>query len=132
MSPVTFQIPGLTAANHSFDLPLSYDVPEGEIIKVFAREVVATERKDQDLPYLVFFQGGPGSGAPRPEAHSGWLKRATEAYRVLLLDQRGTGLSTPVSFQTLSRFPSPQTQAEYLTHFRADNIVRDAEADLPP
>ena len=37
---------------------------------------------------------------------------------MLLLDQRGTGRSTPVS---------GRERAEYLTHFRADSIVRDAE-----
>jgi len=37
---------------------------------------------------------------------------------VLLLDQRGTGRSTPVT---------GRESATYLTHFRADNIVRDAE-----
>jgi pimeloyl-ACP methyl ester carboxylesterase len=49
-------------------------------------------------------------------------------YRVLLLDQRGTGLSTPVTHQTLARFAAPQAQADYLKQFRAGNIVRDAEA----
>ena len=44
---------------------------------------------------------------------------------MLLLDQRGTGRSTPVG----SEIPgdSPEAQAAYLTHFRADSIVRDAE-----
>jgi len=32
-----------------------------------------------------------------------WLKRALEEYRVLLLDQRGTGRSTPANRQTLAR-----------------------------
>jgi pimeloyl-ACP methyl ester carboxylesterase len=54
-----------------------------------------------------------------------WWDRALKDYRLLLLDQRGTGRSTPVG-----ELPdmSPQEQAEYLTHFRADSIVRDAEA----
>jgi pimeloyl-ACP methyl ester carboxylesterase len=47
---------------------------------------------------------------------------------VLLLDQRGTGLSSPVTYQTLARFDSPQAQADYLKHFRADSVVRDAES----
>src|SRR4051794_14644357 len=42
-----------------------------------------------------------------------------------MLDQRGTGRSTPVG--TLPGL-APAEQAEYLTHFRADSIVRDAEA----
>lgn len=45
----------------------------------------------------------------------------------MLLDQRGTGLSTPANRQTLVRRGGPAEQADYLTHFRADAIVRDAE-----
>jgi pimeloyl-ACP methyl ester carboxylesterase len=55
------------------------------------------------------------------------LKRALQEYRVLLLDQRGTGRSTPVNYQTLARFATPGEQADYLKDFRADSIVRDAE-----
>ena len=47
-------------------------------------------------------------------------------YRVLLLDQRGTGRSTPVG-RTIPG-DTAEAQAAYLTHFRADSIVRDAEA----
>ena len=43
---------------------------------------------------------------------------------MLLLDQRGTGRSTPVG--TLPGL-SPEQQAEYLKLHRADSIVRDAE-----
>ncbi|MGZ7328856.1 alpha/beta fold hydrolase, partial [Streptococcus pyogenes] len=46
--------------------------------------------------------------------------------RVLLLDQRGTGLSSPVNHQTLAHL-TPAEQADYLSHFRADSIVKDAE-----
>ena len=53
-----------------------------------------------------------------------WLERALEDYRVLLLDQRGTGRSTPVG---ALEGMSAQEQADYLKHFRADGIVRDAE-----
>ena len=47
---------------------------------------------------------------------------------MLLLDQRGTGLSSPVTAQSLRSIGYARAQAEYLRHFRADNIVRDAEA----
>jgi len=88
---------------------------------------VATSRENDALPWLVFLQGGPGFGSPRPEENSGWLKQALQEYRVLLLDQRGTGLSTPVTHQTLTRFTSPVVMADYLKLFRADAIVQDAE-----
>lgn len=47
---------------------------------------------------------------------------------MLYLDQRGTGLSTPVSATTLSLKGTPEQQASYLLHFRADSIVQDCEA----
>lgn len=127
MKQATHRIPGLVMHEHRFELPIDYADP-ARTLSVYAREVVAPGREDAHLPYLVYFQGGPGSAAPRPTAATGWLGRALQDYRVLLLDQRGTGLSTPVTAQTLVHLGSAQAQADYLMHFRADNIVRDAEA----
>ena len=111
---------------HTFEVPLDYSQPQAQTISVFAREVVDLARQNDDLPWLVYFQGGPGFPSPRPYSRSGWLKRALQQYRVLLLDQRGTGNSTVISHQTLAHMSAPE-QAEYLSNFRADNIVRDAE-----
>ena len=122
----THRLPGLALADHVFELPLDYSNP-GRTIRVFVREVLAPGKEKLDLPCAIFFQGGPGSGSPRPATSSGWIKRMAQEYRVLLLDQRGTGLSTPVTAQSLAGL-APEAQAEYLRHFRADNIVRDAEA----
>jgi len=47
---------------------------------------------------------------------------------MLFLDQRGTGLSSSLSASTLGLRGDDSVQTEYLKHFRADNIVRDAEA----
>jgi pimeloyl-ACP methyl ester carboxylesterase len=124
----SYHLLGMALTNRTFTVPLDHAEPQGNTLTVFAREVRAREREGEDLPYLVFFQGGPGSSSPRPETRSGWLKRTLEEYRVLLLDQRGTGLSSPVSFQTLSSLDSPEAQARYLSYFRADAIVADAEA----
>lgn len=41
--------------------------------------------------------------------------------------QRGTGLSTPLSVSSMSQFKSADELADFLKHFRADNIVNDAE-----
>jgi len=112
---------------HYFELPLDYQAKGGQQIQVFAREVVDLAKDSQELPWLIYFQGGPGFPSPRVSGESGWIKRALQNYRVLLLDQRGTGNSTVISNETLAHL-SPEQQAEYLTHFRADNIVRDAEA----
>lgn len=120
-------LPGIVLTDHEFRVPLDHTQPNVESISVFGREVVAGDKEKTDLPWLVFFQGGPGIEAPRPEDKSGWLKRALQEYRVLLLDQRGTGRSTPINYQTLARFATPREQADYLKNFRADSIVRDAE-----
>jgi pimeloyl-ACP methyl ester carboxylesterase len=113
--------------DHEFLVPLDYDRPEAARITVFAREVVAPGKENDRLPWLLFLQGGPGFPAMRPNGPNGWLKRALKEFRVLLLDQRGTGLSTPMTHQTLAQFETAQQQAEYVRLFRADNIVRDAE-----
>jgi len=49
-------------------------------------------------------------------------------YQVLCLDQRGTGLSTPITASTLGLRGDDDVQAQYLSSFRADSIVRDCEA----
>ena len=99
-------------------MPLDHARPDGEQITIFAREVADPDGRDK--PFLVYLQGGPGYEAPRPTDPGGppWLERALKDYRVLMLDQRGTGRSTPVF---------GARPAEYLMHFRADSIVRDAE-----
>ncbi len=126
---LTYRQPGLVLTDRTFSVPLDHAAPDGEQIEVFAREVVAPDKAaaGTDLPWLLFFQGGPGFGAPRPLGPDGWLERALASYRVLLLDQRGTGRSTPATRQTLARLGTPRAQADYLAHFRADSIVRDAE-----
>jgi len=120
----THRLPGLVLVDHWFGVPLDHAEPSGPKIQVFAREAVRPG--SENLPWLVFFQGGPGFEAPRPLDLSGWIKRATRDYRVLLLDQRGTGRSAPVTFETLTHMTGRQ-QADYLRHFRSDAIVQDAE-----
>ena len=122
----SFRHPGTVLTDRFFGVPLDHQRPDGEQIEVFAREVAAADKAGADLPWLLFLQGGPGAGAPRPEGRESWLDRALNDYRVLLLDQRGTGRSAPVNRRTLARL-GPQAQADRLTHFRADSIVLDAE-----
>jgi pimeloyl-ACP methyl ester carboxylesterase len=124
---ISYRQPGTVLTDRSFTVPLDHARPDGEQIELFAREVVATGKAAGDLPWLVFLQGGPGFGSPRPVGRDGWLDRALNDYRVLLLDQRGTGRSSPANRRTLARLGSAQAQADYLALFRADAIVADAE-----
>jgi pimeloyl-ACP methyl ester carboxylesterase len=126
MSSPSYHQPGLVITDRTFAVPLDHADPGGPQIEVFAREVAAAQSA-ADLPWLVYLQGGPGFGADAPVSRDGWLDRALRDYRVLLLDQRGTGRSTPATRQTLAPLGTARAQADYLAHFRADSIVADAE-----
>ena len=107
-------------------VPLDHTGATPGRLTVFAREVVVASAAAEQ-PWLVFLQGGPGFESPRVSETGGWVKTATEKFRVLLLDQRGTGLSTPLSPPALAALPTADAVA-LLTHFRADAIVSDCEA----
>ncbi|KFG71817.1 alpha/beta fold hydrolase [Streptomyces mutabilis] len=128
---VSYRQPGVVLTDRRFTVPLDHADPGGETIELYAREAVASDKTDRDLPWLVYLQGGPGFGANRFIGRPAWLGRALKEYRVLLLDQRGTGASTPANRQTLPLRGGPAEQADYLTHFRADSIVRDCETIRP-
>jgi pimeloyl-ACP methyl ester carboxylesterase len=119
----TIRIQAAILTEREHVVPLDHARPDGPAISVFTREVADPEGLDR--PYLLFLQGGPGFEAMRPTSPpTGWMARALQDFRILLIDQRGTGRSTPVG-----EIPgaTPAEQATYLTHFRADSIVRDAE-----
>ena len=123
---VTRAIPNLLVTEREHSLPLDHANPGGPAITVFSRELA--DPQGTDKPLIVYFEGGPGFEAPRPVRTSSsppWLDPLLKEFRVLMLDQRGTGRSTPISADLPG---SAEEQASYLTHFRADSIVADAEA----
>ncbi|MFD0278130.1 alpha/beta fold hydrolase [Kitasatospora sp. NPDC127111] len=123
-----YRLPGLAVTDHTFTVPLDHADPGGPTIEVFARELADPARATDGLPWLLYLQGGPGGKSPRPlNAGGGWLGHALRTHRVLLLDQRGTGRSTPVTARTAARFGSPGQLADHLALHRADAIVADAE-----
>jgi pimeloyl-ACP methyl ester carboxylesterase len=118
--------PGYVTREHVVTVPLDHSKPDGPTIEVFARELVDPGKQHDDLPCLVFLQGGPGGKSPRPVNRSGWIDVAMRTHRVVLLDQRGTGRSTPVT-AAITRDRTAHEVADYLSLFRADAIVADAE-----
>ncbi|KAI3328398.1 Alpha/Beta hydrolase protein [Ustulina deusta] len=128
-----------------FELPLDHSKPQGQTLRLFARSAIKYERpivESTELvqrPYLLFLQGGPGFGTPAPQDSTLSKHMLDRGYELLLLDQRGTGFSCPISAHTLARVGAPQEQADYLKLFRADTLVKDSEAvrlcltkDFPP
>ncbi|KAI1367340.1 alpha/beta-hydrolase [Xylaria arbuscula] len=117
-----------------FEVPLDHSKPEGETIKLFARSAIKYERPIVETteviqrPYLLFLQGGPGHGTPAPQDSTLSKHMLDRGYELLLLDQRGTGFSCPISANTLARVGGSQEQADYLKLFRADTLVKDSEA----
>ncbi len=96
----------------------------GREIEVFARQIVAPGGEDR--PLLVFLQGGPGGAGPRVgDFREGWIGEALRNYRVLLLDQRGTGQSTALSQPIILAEENPEL---FLTMFLQNQILADAEA----
>jgi len=125
-----FHVAGLQVNNHRVNVPLDYNdsSPEGKTISIFYRVVSLTHNNKpgmKPLPFLVYLQGGPGFEGPRPVSSFGWIKSALNHYTVVLLDQRGTGLSHGLSCDVLER--AGGSAAELLKCFRADSIVRDCE-----
>ncbi|MBW3089121.1 alpha/beta fold hydrolase [Bifidobacterium miconisargentati] len=134
-----YYVPGLAIEDHSIDVPLDWTGHEpgqafdGETIKLFYRVVTTPEHVHDDLPLLVFLQGGPGGAGPRLNSPTsdGWIEEATKHFRVILPDQRGTGRSSRVDTHTMARLAAAgadaRAQADYLKEFLADSIVRDFE-----
>ena len=108
---------GHTLNSYEIQAPWDYTNP-GENLSIFAREIIPP--RGEDLPVMVYLQGGPGFPAPRPTAATGWLGELLKTHRVILLDQRGTGRSCRIDKTT------PLIDA-HLPLLRADSIVRDCE-----
>lgn len=135
-------IPGkLRITERFFEVPRDYSNPSSGTIQLFARSAVKAEKpadynpkgaetdpKKTQLPWLVYLQGGPGFECRSPQ-NVPWTHTILDrGYQVLMLDQRGTGLSTAISQSSLQLRGDEKVQAEYMKSFRADSIVKDCEA----
>lgn len=156
----SYHVPGLYVEDHSIDVPLDWRglepallavgstmrrgaIPGAiagapESIKLFYRTVCAPEHVNDDLPLLVFLQGGPGGEGPRPlsPTSDGWIEEAVKHFRVVLPDQRGTGRSSHVNGGTIAALgkraeatgaDAARAQADFLKRHLASSIVRDFE-----
>lgn len=122
-----YLLPGIRVTDRRVPVPLDWADPDGEAIELLVRELVDPDRADEDLPLLTYLQGGPGGANPRPLARDGWIDEALRDYRLVLVDQRGTGGSTPIDARVVAERGDGAAGARFLAHFRADSIVRDLE-----
>lgn len=125
MDTSTYTQHGIQVREHRLNVPLDHGLPGGTQIELFAREIVRPG--GETLPHLLFLQGGPGGAGPRPGNFAdGWVGAALENYRVVLMDQRGTGQSTPFTMLTA---PTADVElARYLELFLQNQIIQDAES----
>ncbi len=109
-------------------------------LNIFAREVTLADEVEEasqsqrlglepisTKPCILYLQGGPGCASPRPSSVPPFVEHLAKRFRVILLDQRGLGNSTPQNAATLGNLPLEE-QVQRLSHLRADQIVGDAEA----
>ncbi|KAK0212372.1 alpha/beta-hydrolase [Desarmillaria ectypa] len=144
---------GIKVIERFFDLPLDYSNPDGEKIRVFARNLIPkskakTAKEEEELPYpsscvfarrvggnlastflgLMYKLGGPGHEIPFPNINGYTAEIHEQGYQTLWMDPRGTGLSTHISPESLpASLTTDQAIADYLKFFRADSIVKDCE-----
>jgi len=123
-----YKMKGMLITDYELEVPLDWALPTtSPSITLFAREVVSLTRADDELPLLLFLQGGPGGKSPRPMPDSvPWMVEALKTHRVILIDQRGTGRSSRIDKTLISKL-SAEAGRDYLLKFRADSIVADCE-----
>jgi hypothetical protein len=114
MITAEYTIPGMSITDHEVPVPLDWsDESRSERITVFAREIVDPVRRQDDLPYLVFLQGGPGGKGPRPtEAAAAPGSTARSSARPATRPERPgiSGTSAPTrSSRTLSSCAVPSS-----------------------
>lgn len=147
-----FRIRNLVNHRIRFEVPLSYyDMNDDRIISIVAN---LTQRIDKEGPdndnweeelflsdkskVVSYIQGGPGFPCTTPLTDSGNTKVLLDkGYQILYMDQRGTGLSSPLEANTIEGFvPKHEGESEndhadrqlnFILNFRGDSIVEDLE-----
>src|SRR5438105_4048993 len=128
ISPPLLAVP--TVPSHPSEIrafvtvPIDWDEPDAGQINLFFR-ILGT---DTSKPWLVFFNGGPALPASRYVSldHAiDTLKEFEPYFRILLIDQRGTGFSAPLDVDS-KRF-DPVMAVQY---FASPQHARDAAAAI--
>ena len=123
-----YTLPGIHVTDRELEVPLVWDAPPPPRRRPPAeRARGAPVRRHDDRPRRVCLPGGPGGKGPRPTGPDGWVCTALATHRVVLLAPRGPARPAAVRGAGPAARGSGAAQAEYLSRFRADAIVADAE-----
>lgn len=109
-------------------VPLAYDKEISEHIDIFYR-LVPTTNKNKSAPILAIINGGPG--APSWGYHpiefnyadqnaNSEISQLRKYFRILLIDQRGTGYSSPLDLEN-----SNLSATHIAKYFDYDDIAKD-------
>ncbi len=87
----------VNAQCHDYEVPLDYNQPQGETIHLHVAIIPASGKAPKPDP-LFFFAGGPGQSAV-DSALLMWpvFRKIVPQRDIVLIDQRGTGQSTPLN-----------------------------------
>jgi pimeloyl-ACP methyl ester carboxylesterase len=128
----------------TLQVPENYSLPEGEKISVNFAVLPAIDSSQNKTP-LMFLAGGPGQASVELAAHIfstfGEIKKSHD---IILVDQRGTGKSHPLScdenevrnaYEIIPEDFSPQEIKDCIAQFKGDlsqynseNAIRDFDA----
>ncbi|EGV66433.1 prolyl aminopeptidase [Yamadazyma tenuis ATCC 10573] len=140
----TYRVQNIKVDVLKFSLPLSYfnDDYSGQEISVFATLCQKFDPEVTDLlpkvPKVVtFIQGGPGYPCSPPATNIPYTNIFIDrGYQVLYMDQRGTGLSTPINSTSFPQLIPKTSESEvnyvvkqlhYILNFTGASIVEDLE-----
>ena len=87
----------------TLEVPLDPGKPDGERIELFVARISALAGTPEPDPFTLI-AGGPGQASTRFYAQTKWaFARIRRTRDIVLVDQRGTGLSTPLRCENIER-----------------------------
>ena len=129
MRLATHRQPGLVVTDHMFTVPVDHDAPGGAThrgVRARAGDAHAGARRaalDGVLPGRARVRVAAARGS---RWVAGWSGRSPTG-GCCCSTSAAPPAPSPINGRTLAAIDSAEAQAEYLGHFRADSIVRDAE-----
>ena len=124
--------PGVTMTCETMEVPLDYEDPAGEMIKVFTRRVAPAAQTLEGA--IVFIEGGPGLSEQGADVYGAAMLALGHSIAVYLPDRRGNGMSTYIDCPTLIpfeecvQFINTTYGWDYVQHFTVSNQARDLHA----